>query len=233
MIALVTSTLRPGLYSYFSEDERYLQTINTIKRLKVKGFDKIFLFDNSNSKINIDKIKKDTFQNLNIFHTPQYNFTNKGLNEALLILNNLHNLPDDKQIFKISGRYYPTEHFQRSDLQTRIGEAEILGIAYNFERKISFFSTRSYLVRNREVLEALLKLSVEEMISYSKGIHGIKSFWSCIKSINKAKLGTEYQLSLEQAFSKILKVKSNYALVEKMNIEGFIAGSGHLDLIEE
>ena len=108
MIALITSTLRPtSIQSFFSNEERYEQTLVTIRKLAEKGFKEIYLIDNSLDAIDVPKLIADSGMNLQVHHTPQYSFANKGLNEALLLLNNLHHLPASTHIFKISARYYP------------------------------------------------------------------------------------------------------------------------------
>jgi hypothetical protein len=78
-----------------------------------------------------------------------------------------------------------------------------------------------------------LVLAVEEMVSYSKGIHGIKSFFQAIKNIYNYRIGTSYQLSLEQVFARIARKRNNYILIDKLNIEGYIAGSAPKEFISE
>jgi len=232
MIALITSTLVPqNTYSLFTPPERLTQTIMTIGKLVEAGFTGIYLFDNSLSSINTAALKNE-FEPLKIFHSPQYTFKNKGLNEALLILNNLHNLPSDSPIFKISGRYYPTPLFSK-DIWYLNQEKDFVGVGYDFDKKIAGFSTKAYFVKNKDILASTLVKAVEDMVSYSKGIHGIKSAANAIKEIFKPTIGTGYQLSMEQSFARILKQQQNYHLVKKMNIEGFEASSLNHSLFSE
>jgi hypothetical protein len=222
MIALITSTIIPtNAFSLYDPAERLTQTKFTIEKLLNAGFRDIFLFDNSQKNINKEELVK-TYEHIKIFCSPQYTFRNKGLNEALLILNNIHHLPANVPIFKISGRYYPTSSFSK-DIYDNYKENDFVGVGYNFKNRIADFSTKAYFVKNAEVLTSTLVKAVEDMVSYSKGIHGIKSGFNAIKEIFKPNPGTQYQLSIEQSFARILKEKNNYYLLDKMNIEGFEA----------
>lgn len=219
MIAIVTSTLTPtGLYSLYSPAERLTQTIKTIETLQGKGFNKIWLFDNSIDNLGVNQLKEICPQ-LNLCHTPQYTFKNKGLNEALLILNNIHHLPANTPLFKISGRYYPSANFTKS-IYDKYADKDFVGVGYNFKSKIADFSTKAYFVKNTQVLAATLVLAIEDMLSYAKGIHGLKSGINAIKEIFYPHQGVTYQLSLEQSFARILKQHHTYHLLDRMYIEG-------------
>lgn len=235
MIAIISSTLIPEVFSYFTNQERLEQTIDTINKLSEKGFKQIFLFDNSVKEINIDCIKSTTNGDINIFHNRQYGFENKGLNEALLILNNLHKIPDNEQIFKISGRYYPNGAFSIADLTEKIMDKEILGYCTNINANFPFFSTRAYFVKNKKVLESILKLAVEEMIAYGRSCNSFRNVLGLVQSIfyKKIVVGTPFTLSLEQSFGRVVKSKKNYQLAKNMNVEGFVAGSDQLEFISE
>lgn len=233
MISLVTSTVIPGTYSYFSPAERYTQTLHTLNSLAEKGFDEIYVFDNSVGELQLDGILKSADQKVKLFQNKQYSFENKGLNEALLILNLIDNLPENTPIFKISGRYYLTEKFNKINFLEKLDDKEILGICENLNQKIPYFSTRSYLIKNKQVLKEMLILSIEEMIAYGRDAHTISGLVKKIFSFFTPKIGTPFQLSLEQAFARIIKQKNNYALVKAMNIEGYVAGSSYQDFISE
>ncbi len=224
MIALITSTLIPtNAYSFFNPDERLIQTINTIKKIVDAGFSDIFLLDNSLDEINSSALKNE-YGPIKIFHSPQYTFKNKGMNEALLILNHIHQLPAGTPVFKISGRYYPTPVFSK-DVWYLNKDKDFLGVGYNFAKNIADFSTKAYFVKNKDILASTLVLAVEDMASYAKGIHGFKSGIDAVTEIFRPRLGTSYQLSMEQSFARIIKQKKNYLLLNKMNIEGFEASS--------
>ncbi|WP_343523808.1 hypothetical protein [Pedobacter sp.] len=233
MIALITSTIIPKAYSFFSVEERYHQTIDTINNLKRVGFEEIYLIDNSIDVIDAERIKSNSFDKVNIVHSAQYNFKNKGLNEALLILDHIHHLPDNQPLFKISGRYSPTEQFNRAILLSDLAEKEILGVGDIKKSHSSYFNTRAYLVNNKRTLEAILVSAIEEMIAYGRGINGYKGLLRLLKTIATPQIGTPFQISIEKAFANILNVRGKYKLVEKINIEGFIAGSESLTFISE
>ncbi len=232
MIALITSTIIPNNdSSLYNPTERLGQTINTIRKLREANFSDIYLFDNSIKEIDIVSLTNE-YDLVKIFHSPQYTFENKGLNEALLILNNWHNLPSDIPIFKISGRYYPASSFSK-DISSFNEEKEFIGVGYNFTSNVAGFSTKAYFVKNKDALATVLVQAIEDMVSYSKGIHGVKSAFNAIKEIFKPYLGTHYQLSIEQSFARILKQKNNYILVDKMSIEGLEATSSKWSLFSE
>ncbi|RZJ82448.1 MAG: hypothetical protein EOO47_00525 [Flavobacterium sp.] len=233
MISLVTSTIIPAAYSFFSVDERYLQTLHTLTSLSDKGFDDIYIFDNSIADLEVDRILGNKSQKVKLLQNKQYCFANKGLNEALLILNHLAALPDNVPIFKISGRYYATEKFQINNLLKQLGDKDILGICKNIYQKVPYFSTRSYLTKNKQVLEKMLILSIEEMIAYGRDSNTFSGILKKIFTFLAPKIGTPFQLSLEQAFARIVKHHNNCVLVDEMNIAGYVAGSTHQDFISE
>lgn len=233
MISLVTSTIIPSAYSYFSPAERYTQTLHTLNSLAERGFDEIYVFDNSVGELEVEGFLNSGDQKVKLFQNKQYSFENKGLNEALLILNLISNLPENIPIFKISGRYYLTEKFNKINLLEKLGDKEILGICENLHRNIPYFSTRSYLIKNKKVLKEMLIFSIEEMIGYGRDAHTFSGLVKKIFSYFKPKIGTPFQLSLEHAFARIIKHKNNYVLVNAMNIEGYVAGSSHQDFVSE
>jgi hypothetical protein len=232
MIAVITSTLSVNnAHSFFSNEDRLTQTLETIRKLDQAGFEQIFLFDNSLQGIDKQMLRSASSK-LEVHQTPQYTFKNKGLNEALLLLNNMWALPEDIPIFKISGRYYPSENFKIGDYN-EYPNKDFIGVGKFADEKTPFFNTRAYYIRNKQVWESTLVLAIEEMISYSKGIHGLRSLLEHIQSNFKPYLGTRYQLSMEQTFARIFIQKGNYHLLTKINIEGYIAGSEFLEFISE
>lgn len=233
MIALVTSTLTPlTAYSLYSPEERLNQTINTIQKLYDVGFQDVYLFDNSVDTTNLKSLHK-TFTQLKVFNTPQYTFENKGLNEALLILNNIHTLPANTPIFKISGRYYPNKNFNLNAHMPYPIDKDIVGVGHFFGSNKAYFSTRAYFIKNKSVLETVLNLAIQEMLSYAKGIYGVRSLLLAIKSLFSPYVGTKYQLSLEQAFARIAYNNNKYLLIDSINIEGLIAGVNKEEFVSE
>lgn len=232
MIALITSTLLVnGAYSFFSNDERLAQTIKTIEILDRLNFSRIYLFDNSLQPANCELLLAFSSK-LEIFHTPQYTFKNKGLSEVLLVLNNLQHLPNDTPLFKISGRYYPTLDFVMPDFSDHPG-ADFIGTGKILNETPPFVSTRAYFVKNKRIFETMLVTAMEEMLAYSRSIHGIRSLYEGIVLYFRPYVGTKYQLSLEQAFGQVLKASKKFHLLELIGIEGYIAGSGYLEKISE
>lgn len=230
MVAFVTSTLYPSsAHSFFSNDERYDQTLHTITRLREVGFEQIFLFDNSIKPVDVNGIKDASGAILQVYQNSQYTFSNKGLNEALLILNTIHHLPSDTLLFKISARYAPTKEFSVVP-ESELKQLDFAGVGYDFGKKVPVFNTRAYYVKNKAVLETSLVLAIEEMLSYAKGIHGPKSL---INAISRSELGCAYQLSIENALGRIIRLKLNYKLLNKIGIEGYVAGAQKLDYVTE
>jgi hypothetical protein len=232
MIAVITSTLFANSgHSFFTNDERLAQTIKTIETLDRLNFNRVYLFDNSLQQINREPLLRCSSK-LEIYQTPQYTFKNKGLSEALLILNNLHHLPDNTPIFKISGRYHPTANFNVPDFNAYPG-ADFIGVGKIHNEKLPFVSTRAFYVKNKQTWETMLVTITEEMLAYSRSIHGIRSMYESIVSCFKPYMGAKYQLSLEQAFARILRWSEKFHLLENIGIEGYIAGSDRLEKIEE
>lgn len=234
MIAVVTSCLQPlTVKSFFSYEERLHQTMLSLSRLQMLDFDDTFLLDNSDQldQPQLDDLLK-SFTKVRKYYNRQFQFGNKGLNEALLLLNNMQHLPPDVPIMKLSGRYYPTKHFEIPDPEL-FSKYNFIGIGEHFDKRISSFNTRAYFIKNKSVWTDTLVLAVEEMLSYARGVHGFKSMVQSLSALYKPTLGLPYQLSLEQAFARILKLQKNYLLLEKTHIEGCVAGSSHLDFIRE
>jgi hypothetical protein len=224
MIAIITSTIKTSnAHSFFPPEERAKQTLRTIERLYEVGFKDIFLFDNSIEDISKYQIQQ-SFKNVRIFHHPQYTFKNKGLSEALMILNNIHELPSEVPVFKISGRYYPSDKFNLQDFNN-LQEKDFIGWGKDFDRKVSWFSTVAYSARNKAILEDTLVATIEEMLSYGRGIHGPRSFFKSIQALFGSDIGVKYTLAVEIGLARILKANKNYHLLNKLNVDGYLAGT--------
>lgn len=221
------------VHSFFSAADRVEQTRSALGKLVSLGFQRILLFDNSDL-IDENRLRElfTDFPEVEPYHHRQYQFRNKGISEALLLLNNMHHLPDGVPIFKISGRYAPNEEFKPMD-SGLLEKYEVIGIGENFDKKTSSFNTRAYYVKNKAILTEMLVLAIEEILSYAKGIHGLRSLCNAMLAYYRPAIGISYQLSLEQAFARILKYKKNYLLLSRMNIEGYVAGSRQRDFIKE
>lgn len=235
MIAIITSTLIPNekVYSFFSIEERRKQTIKTINSLLASGFKTVYLFDNSCGDINQKELYKQFPIKLIIFHQKQYAFQNKGINEALLLLNNIQVIPKNTKIFKISGRYYISDKFCFDKASKTLDNVEFIGKGYDYNKKTGLLSTRGYFVKNSDLLEDILIKAIEEMYTYASKIRDIRSALKSIPNIFSDKLGTPFQISMEHAFARVIKKNYNIALINHLNIIGYVAGSNYLELIEE
>lgn len=126
-IFVITSTLNPKI-GILSLEERYQQTLNTIKSIRDKVKDSIILLVDSSPlpvepQILIDiKSKVDHFINISN-HTVAIDLGNAGLKSpaecyvmavAIDIIRNL-TIPDVKRVFKITGRAELTEQFNIED----------------------------------------------------------------------------------------------------------------------
>lgn len=236
MIALITSTLIPNTnsYSYFTNETRIEQTKKTLISLQKLNFESIFILDNSTIKTDLAMLTNEFIDvsKIKFYHNYQYSFKNKGLNEALLILNNLAKLPKNQSVFKISGRYYPTDSFKIIDF-TDFSRVSFIGKGYDFEQRNGTISTRAYAIKDTQVLEEMLTLSIEDMLSYSSKIVGFKSLYAAVKNCYKKKIGCDFQISIEHSFARILKKKYKSKQIDSLNIEGFIAGENKIKLISE
>lgn len=234
MIAIVTSCIHPTqkeglLKSSVSVPDREMQTIKSLTELSKFGFKKIILLDNSISTYDYAKIRCVS-DHLQIISFRQYQFENKGINELLMLLAVLEEIPDEELIFKISGRYYPVNGFSTAfnlsyDFKIK---------AYNYHHKIGSISTRAYFVKNKVIYKAFLLKVLNELFVYPRRIVGIRSFLSKISAILKPDFNPKLNISIEFAGARILK-KDEYKveLVEKIGIEGIIAGAHKYEFIQE
>jgi len=232
MIAIVTSCIKPIepkdlTKSFVSLEEREQQTVYTLQRLKEIGFELIILADNSDDYdylrlgLAIDGVK--------VIHFRQYQFPNKGINEILMLLSVLDEVPTDTPIFKISGRYFPAKGFLPSmDLNT---DFKVRG---GLKGKVPSISTRAYFVRNKQVYENFLLYSLNEVYSYSYRIVGLRSLLNFIREFFKPSLRTNSHIAIEFACGRVLqKGHFTYERVEKLHIKGQIAGIEGQQLAEE
>ena len=232
MIAIVTSCIKPIqsqdlIKSFVSLEEREQQTAYTLQRLKEIGFKLIILADNSDaydySRLGsaIDGVK--------VVHFRQYQFPNKGINEILMLLSVLDEIPANTSIFKISGRYFPTESFlSNMDLNA---DFKVRG---GFKGKVPTITTRAYFVRNKQIYEDFLLYSLNEVHSYNYRIVGLRSFLNFIKEFFRPSLRATSHIAIEFACGRVLKKGHfTYQQVEKLHIKGQIAGIAGEQLIEE
>ncbi len=233
MIAVISSCINPKTMksttrSYFSLAERELQTIKTIEQLKKVGFKQIILVDNSDHydfsrlKSSIEKVK--------VIHLKQYQFANKSINEILMLLSILDEIPAGSKIFKISGRYFPTDNF-KIEMNDNI-DFKVKG--FDFQSRRPVISTRGYFVRNKEIYETFLLSCLNEIYSYPYRIVGPRSLSIFIRDFFNPRLRTISTISIEFAAARVLKSgKFKFELTDDLKIEGQIAGLETRELIKE
>lgn len=234
MIAIVTSCIHPIQHddliaSSVSIIDREIQTIKSLNELKKTGFRKIILLDNSVSTYDYAKIRCSS-DDLQIISFRQYQFKNKGINELLMLLAVLEEIPDDELIFKISGRYYPITGFS-----TAFNSSYDFKIkAYNYHHRTGSISTRAYFVKNKAIYKEFLLKVLNEIFLYPQRIVGIRSLFAQISAILKPGFSPKLNISIEFASARILK-KDRYKveLADKIGIEGIIAGANKYELIQE
>lgn len=232
MIAVITSCIHPkqseNIRSFVPLTERIEQTLYSIERLKAIGFKQIILVDNS-YEIDFSRIKL-AHKDIKIIHVQQYQFTNKGVNELLMLLTILDQIPNDTPIFKISGRYFPNEAFNfefNNEFDFKIRP-------YNFLERRGTISTRGYFVKNKEIYEDFLLKTLNEVFIYQSRFVGWGSSKIQFKNIFSPIFSKKLNTSIEFAAARVLK-NSNYKLelIDTIGIEGQIAGFENLTAINE
>jgi len=233
MIAIVSSCIHPktmkaSTRSFFSLADRELQTIKTLEQLKKVGFKQIILVDNSDD-YDFSRLKSAT-ENVKVIQLKQYQFANKSINEILMILAILDEIPSGSKIFKISGRYFPTDNF-KLDMNEKI-DFKVKG--FDFQSRRPVISTRAYFIGNKEVYERFLLSCLNEIYSYPYRVVGPRSLWVFIRDFFNPRLRTISTISIEFAAARVLKNgKFKFELTDDLNIEGQIAGLHTKELIKE
>lgn len=232
MIAVVSSTIQPTRLqqatSFYTYEQRVEQTKLTLLRLRQCGFTEIFLVDNSPllNKVLIQNILID-FPEVEVHHLLQYQFQNKGVNELLLLLYLIEYVPANQNIFKISGRYYPTEEFKKPDFEDFA--VKKYHHAYNYE----VISTRGYWVKDADTLHRFLIDCLYEYFAYPEKIVGLRSLYRVFFR-KKDKTTPHFNISIEFAAAHVLRSGTyKVTLVDKIGIEGLIAGADRLEKISE
>ncbi|MCZ4221798.1 hypothetical protein [Pedobacter rhodius] len=179
MISIVSSTIVPFYITekqsknLISNESRLADTIKTVKSLESKNFDSIYVFDNSTPRLNkeiIDLLYPAIATSFDVLP-----YKNKGLSEIYLLLLGLRNLPEDKPILKISGRYILNESWDFEALA-----------AYDFAGKFDLkttISTRCYYVKNKKILEMILLKAIDYIYGYHFKIVGPTSFFRIIENL--------------------------------------------------
>nr|WP_294794358.1 hypothetical protein [uncultured Mucilaginibacter sp.] len=229
MVAVVTSTIKTAEgKSYYSYTQRIEQTIATLQSLQQAGFDEIYLVDNS-QQLDMDQLRLllKEYAPVHVFHTNQYQFNNKGINELLMLLCICPHLPADQPIFKISGRYSANAAFKKPEF------VDLAVKGYHFSNKTGTISTRGYWVKNAALFEDFLNATLREVFAYPERIVGLGSLIYKVKNMFGAQC-KPLNISIEFAAANILK-RSKYSasFLNELNIEGLVAGSDREEKIIE
>jgi hypothetical protein len=97
-------------------------------------------------------------------------------------------------------------------------------------------STRSYIVRNREVYDQFVTKVIGYMLNYNSRIRGPRSFMRIIKnSLPHSNISHLYhvELMLENAAWQVLSKTFSFELLNNLNIEGTICNNDGLKIISE
>lgn len=233
-IALISSTLKPQAYSSdgsvilscYSYQERLDSTLSTIDSLYGLGFKSIYLADNSSPPL-----PSETFRclgrRLTFLRYPMaYQYSNKGISEAQLLLCALQSLPDNTRIHKISGRY------QLSALPVSLDTPSDFDLACKVSKKAVpyFMSTRYYVSRDKRILRYLLTSVLREIFAYPSRIVGPRSFMHFMTNIVIPGRNTyPYEsphISLESAFYNVIARSSLMVQpLHCLNVSGSIGNS--------
>lgn len=232
MIAVITSTLQPVNNSskgFYNDGERLAQTLQTINSLYQYGFEHVYLVDNSPSlnEPDLQAIFTD-FKALKVYHTHQYQFDNKGINELLMLLLLSNHLPKDQPIFKISGRYCLTEQFAVPQFTAFAVKG------YDYHSRNGAVSTRGYWVKDADMMQRFLKDCLTEVFAYPERIVGMRSLIKKTIQFAFKRPYTRVNVSIEFAAANVLKRgKLNVTLLSQLGIRGLVAGTNQREEITE
>lgn len=230
MIAVVSSTIKPRIIagkniSRYSFEDRLEQTRLTLTRLNAHGFTDIFLADNSPD---LDQQQLESllhgFQNLKAYHIRQHQFENKGINELLMLLYLTEVIPAGREIFKISGRYYPAGGFQKPDFE------DFAVRWYHPGSRKGAVSTRGYWAKDAQTLQLFLLRCQTELSVYSYRAGWIRSLVKRVFSKNPDPLN----ISIEFAAANVFKLyRYKVKQLDHIGIEGLVAGVNHYEKLKE
>ena len=237
---VITSTIFPQsntpelVKSVFSPVDRLSQTIETIESLKQLGYSDIYLFDNSGTQY--QAVLEKEFAGIAVKTFDHFQFNNKGISEAFLLLAAIKHLPADRPIIKISGRYKLSDRIDFDDTQF-----DFAAKFYQHSDRLFFhketMATRCYAVKNKLIFEKYLIALLDEIYAYSGRIFGLGSFKRfLINQFNSNKNSYSYfnaNLSVEAAsINALQKTQLKIARLGKIGLSG-LAGTFNDLLIED
>ena len=223
MIAVVSSTIYPpeappgGRLACVAPEERLEQTRRTVESLAELGFSEIYLADNSAERWRGPGEEYFAPAHLLRFDTPQ--FENIGIAEAHLLLRALREVPADRPILKLSGRYLlrrrPDESLGAADIQARL---------YQHGAWLEM-STRCYAVRSRALHERFLRQVLREIYSAPTRAVGPRSLLRLVRgALAPGRVDYPYEdppSSLERAAGSVLRRRAwNVRAVTELFVEG-------------
>lgn len=222
---IVTSTIFPKavpskLVSVFSPEERLSQTIETVESLKKLGYQKIYLFDNSGT--GYQSQLENAIQGVIVKTFDHFQFDNKGISEAFLLLAGLQLVSDNNPVMKISGRYS-----LEAPLAPDFGDFDLAAKFYEHKDRKLFFretmATRCYCCKNKVVFEKFIREMLEQIYAYPSRIYGIGSIWRLLTN-QRSKRSYSFlnsNLSVEAAsVSAIRALKLSVCRLEAIGLVG-------------
>jgi hypothetical protein len=231
MIALISSCIDPfggqsSSRSFIPVATRLQQTRLTIDQLGKQPFSGVWLLDNS---VAFDP-EWTRGTPVRARHFPQYQFSNKGINELLMLLSVLTELPEETPIFKISGRYRLTADF----VPVMAGGIDFKVKGYDYAAKCGTISTRGYWVANKKIYETFLVQTLREVFVYPHRTVGLRSAWINLREIVRPVTSPRQETAIEFAAARVLKINSyRVELSRVMGIEGTVAGFEGEEMIRE
>lgn len=200
-VCLITSAINLQRPSFFTPNERYNQTLNTINTVRDKISNSyIILLEGtflSNSQQEEISLLVDEIVLYNDDRSKRYiNHTNKSVGEIYMLINTINKISNSNTLWKISGRYYLTNMFHEDN--------------YKYNNKIC---VKSYPERN--CINTTLYRVGNQCIELFK--LALSSSLTIVMNNNNIDVEhTIYSFIDEQYFQDIYT----------MGIEGFISGDG-------
>jgi hypothetical protein len=231
-VAVVSSTVAPsalpnhdGPRTSLSPEVRLEQTRGTVASLVAQGVQEIIIADNSPG--NWLRDRASVLGPARVLHLDQPPIKNKGLGELWLLLSALGELPADRPILKISGRYRvgtPTD-------LALVGDDDIAArVPADSPNEIS---TRCYLMRSKAVAARLWPRALDEFYADQCRIVGPRSLLRIVRnSIWPLEDSFQYSdpntLSLEQASMRAIRhLGLRLRNVPNVNVEGILGSWGN------
>lgn len=232
---VITSCLLPNSDCFYglsseltqiSSENRYLQTIETIRSLVEQRCHTIYLLDNSVKPLPVEWICAIENMGVVFWSFPaKINTKNKGISEIELLLNFCKLVKCKSPVLKISGRYT-----LNSDELLTMNSTTLIGRVFHRRRGFSEFTTKAYIVNNTQILESILNKSAK--LTHTL----IYRFWTpflflrlltFIKDIvfkRQRGLFLDPPISIEEAFyHAILELKIDHRFVDNLGISGIAA----------